>query len=107
MNPKVLQGVRSADGFAARLLGLMGRKSWPSGHRGLFFPRCRAVHTFFTSLRPDLVFVDKDQKILKIFQSAESGRFFWGPGASRHCLELPDGTVPELGLQVGDRVLFE
>jgi uncharacterized protein len=107
MKPKVLEGIQPADAFVARLFGLMGRKSWPQAHRGLFFPRCRAVHTFFTFLKPDLVFVDKNKKILRIFPSASPGRVFWGSWECRHCLELPEGTVPELDLEIGDRVWFE
>ena len=107
MKPKALKDVRYALDFPTRLLGLMGHKAWPASHRGLFFPRCRAVHTFFTFLRPDLVFVDKNQKILKIFPSAAPGKIYWGSREDCHCLELPEGSAERFHLSPGDRLQIE
>jgi uncharacterized membrane protein (UPF0127 family) len=80
----------------------MGKRKWPEGTRGFYFPECRSVHTFFTFLKPDILFLDKSQKILKIFPSARPWRIFWGPPTSRHCLELPSGAAHGMGLAEGD-----
>lgn len=97
-----LTSIVQADSFGLRLTGLMGRKDWPVGVRGIHFPHCTAVHTFFTFLRPDLLFLTKNNKILTIFPSAGPWRFFFGPSGSRDCLEIPRGTVRKLGLKKGD-----
>jgi uncharacterized membrane protein (UPF0127 family) len=101
-----LEGVIEAKSFGARLLGLMGRRSWPCGHRGIFFRRCRSVHTFLTFLKPDLLFLNENNQILDINPSAASWRIFFGPKGATHCLELPSGSVKAQGLGLGDTVRF-
>jgi uncharacterized membrane protein (UPF0127 family) len=81
----------------------MGKREWPKGWDGICFPRCRALHTFFTFLEPDIVFLDKEHKILKIIPSAGSWRVFWGPAGCQHSLELPSGTAKKLKLKNGRR----
>lgn len=107
MATRTLARIRAADSYFPRLAGLMGKKHWPVDCSGIFFPRCRSVHTFFTFLRPDILFLDKNLKIAKIFPSTKSWRVFGGPPGSLHCLELPAGTARRLGLKAGDPVRFE
>jgi uncharacterized membrane protein (UPF0127 family) len=102
----VLEGVFTAKDFFDRLMGLMGRGRWPSGHRGIFFPHCRSIHTLFTFLKPDLVFIDSEYKILKIFPLAAPWLVFHGPKGSAHCLELPAGFIRSHRLKEGDTVRF-
>jgi len=101
-----LESIRTADSFGPRLLGLMGKREWPAGLKGLFFPHCRSLHTWFTFLKPDLVFMDKNRKILKLVLSAGSWRFYFGPSDCRHCLELPEGVVRRQRLKVGMMIYF-
>jgi len=82
----------------------MARSRWPSSYRGIYFPNCRSVHSFFTFLRPDILFLDKSHKILKIFPSAGPWKVFLGPRGSRHCLELPGGFSRRSGLKPGGLV---
>ncbi len=95
-----------ADHFFSRLTGLMGRIGWPSAYMGIYFPNCVSVHTLFTTLKPDILFLDKKHKILKIFPSAEPWRLFLGPPGTRHCLELPGEDAGRFGLSIGDRIGF-
>ncbi|HJT23410.1 MAG TPA: DUF192 domain-containing protein [bacterium] len=95
-----------AEGFFIRFRGLMARGRWPSTWRGIYFPRCASVHTFFTFLKPDILFLDKNLKILKIFPSAAPWRIFLGPSGSRHCLEVPGGSARRLKLKNGVKIKF-
>lgn len=101
MNKREIQVVY-AESYLSRLMGLMGLMRWPKTHRGLYFPRCSSVHTFFTFLSPDILFLDKSNKIIKIFHRTKSWRVFWGPVRTFNCLELPNGTARDLDLKVGD-----
>jgi uncharacterized protein len=101
---RVLKDVFEAKRFHERFLGLMGRGSWPSSHRGIWFSHCRSVHTFFTFLKPDLLFMDAQHHILKIFHSADPWKVFMGPPDTAHCLELPSGSARSLQLEIGDKV---
>ena len=96
-----VKGVFQATTFWDRLTGLMGLRRWPKGRSALLFRDCRSVHTFFTFLRPDIVFVDKTNKILRVIAEAGAWRVFWGPADTRHCLELPPGTIRARGWKPG------
>jgi len=105
---KIIPKVLYAEKYLARLGGMMGRRKWPRSYfTGLYFPKCKSVHTFFTFLKLDIVFLDKNNKILKIFSSASPWRFFLGPAGSRHCLELPGGYSNRIRLKNGDEVQCE
>ena len=106
MRGKNIRKVRRVTGFFERLVGLMGRNRWPAAWNAYHFPDCGSVHTFFTFLSLDIVFLDKGGKILKIFPSTKSWRAYWGPRPTSHCLELPAGAVQKLKWKVGDRIRF-
>lgn len=107
MKAQKFTGILAAEGFFIRLRGLMARRRWPISYRGIYFPKCGSVHSFFTFLKPDILFLDKRLKITKIFPSAGPWRFFLGPFGSRHCLEIPGGSARRLGLKVGGLVRIE
>jgi hypothetical protein len=96
--PKIL----TAKSFKYRFVGLMGRTVWPGDFDGIYFPRCRSVHTFFTFLNPDLLFLDKNHKILRVHLSAKSWLVFVGPVNTYGCLEIPREASRRLGLKEGD-----
>jgi uncharacterized membrane protein (UPF0127 family) len=106
MKGKRIRRVRTAEAFSTRLRGVMGMKKWPGEYDGLYFPNCGSVHTFFTFLALDIVFVDKGRKIIKIFPSTKSWRVYWGPRGTCHCLELPAGSTKRLGLTKGVKIEF-
>jgi uncharacterized membrane protein (UPF0127 family) len=82
-----------ASGFSLRLTGLMGRGKWTLGWDGIYFPKCRYLHTFFTFLKPDILFLDANDRILGIIPSAKAWRFYGGPQGTRACVEVPTRTV--------------
>jgi uncharacterized protein len=92
-----------AKTFFDRLTGIMGKKRWPFRWNGVFFPECRSVHTFFTYLEPDILFLDKRCKILRIFQSAKPWRIWMGPSGSWGCVECPAGTAKRMKWRKGIR----
>jgi len=100
---KRIPNIQFAENFFMRFWGVMGKTKWPKGWGGICFPRCCSLHTFFTYLSPDIVFLDKDRKILKIIPLTGSWRIIWGPAGCRHSLELPGGTAKKLNLKKGNR----
>ena len=101
-----LNNILVARTFKFRLMGLMGKRKWPAACGGLFFPECRSLHTFFTFLKPDLVFVDKSRKILKIVPSASPWNIFGGPDRCVDCFELPQGLALKLGMRLNDVIHY-
>jgi len=90
-----------AKNYKDRLMGLMGRTAWPGYYDGIYFPKCRSVHTFFTFLRPDLLFLDKNHKILHVYLSAKPWQIFIGPIYTDGCLEIPREAARQWGLKEG------
>ncbi len=92
--------VEVADSFFSRFLGLMGRASLAEG-TGLLIAPCSSVHMCFMRFSIDVVYLDKEYRILKavkglrpwIGMSLCMGA--WG------ALELPAGTIEKFGLEQG------
>ena len=87
--PETLCGVRVtvARGFFARLLGLMGRRTFPEGE-GMLFLRCAAIHTCFMRFPIDAVFLDDGFRPVKTVRNVPPWRpWIWGGRQARHVLE--------------------
>ena len=89
-----------ADSFLDRFLGLMGRKALPE-RQGLLLSPCNSIHMMFMRFAIDAIFLDRDNRIVKIVPHLRPwlGLAF-APGAYA-CIELPAGTVEALGWRVG------
>ena len=80
-----------ATTWSARLLGLamLDRDLAPAG---LLIPSCRAVHTLGMRFELDLVFLDRDERVVELRRSLRPARFA-RCGAAASVLEL---SVPPL-----------
>lgn len=88
----------------ARLRGLLGRAGW--GDRdGLLIDPCSSVHTLFLRFAIDVVFLDRDDRIVAIERLAPNRLGRIHPRA-RRALELPRGTADRFLLRPGDQVRF-
>lgn len=101
----IAEKVEVARSFAARLIGLMGRRSLPSGF-ALVIPGCRQVHTFFMRFPIDVLFLDADNRVICLENGVKPYR------VTRHCrgaayaLELPARTASEHGVHTADRIVM-
>ena len=93
-----------ADRPFGRMKGLLGRRSLQSGE-GLLLRPASSVHTFFMRFTIDVVFLDRDLRVLSIARDLRPWRAAGRPGA-RAALELPAGECERRGLQPGDSVAF-
>src|ERR1700722_13456795 len=100
MRTHVINRIKSADTFFSRFIGLMGRSRWPATADVFLFRDCRYLHTWFTFLKPDLIFVEKNGKIVSVSIMAAPWRFF-GSFSARHSLEAKPGFVRRRGIKVG------
>jgi uncharacterized membrane protein (UPF0127 family) len=62
-----------ADGFFARLLGLLGKSALAPNH-ALWLPRCSGVHTFGMQFPIGVFFVDRAGAICKIIACLKPNR---------------------------------
>jgi hypothetical protein len=89
-----------ADTFWRRLKGLLGTNSLPMGH-GLMIKPCNSVHTFGMAYPIDVLFVDRDDRIIKIVAGMLAGRVAMA-GGSHYVVELPRGTAEQTSCSIGD-----
>jgi uncharacterized membrane protein (UPF0127 family) len=91
-----------ADRPFGRMRGLLGRRSLPSGE-GLLLRPASSVHMFFMRFPIDVVFLDRDLRVLSVAHRLRPWRIAGQRGA-RAALELTAGECERRGLRPGDRL---
>jgi uncharacterized membrane protein (UPF0127 family) len=94
-----------ADSPWPRMRGLLGRRGLESGE-GLLLRPTGSVHTFFMRFPIDVVFVDRDWKVLSVRHELRPWRVAGARGAVA-ALELPAGAAAAAGIAEGDVLALE
>jgi len=100
---RVCETCRVADSFLTRFRGLVGRVVLPPGE-GLLFPRTRSVHTHFMRFPIDIVFLDDDDRVVRLVPGLRP----WRGAAERDAravLELAAGECERRRLRKGTRLV--
>lgn len=97
--------VTVADGFWSRALGLLPRKSLPS-HSALLIKPCKDVHTWFMRFGIDVLFLDKNNKIIGIKENVLPYRFVLGPKGTANVLEMAANAAALHKLNLNDTLVF-
>lgn len=97
--------IEVADTAARRSKGLLGRTGLGQGE-GLWIVPCEAIHTFAMKFPIDLVYLDRQRRVLKVRRSVRPARISACLRA-HSVLELRSGTVNTTGIQPGDRLEFQ
>ena len=84
-----------------RRRGLLGRSSLEAGE-GMLLEPCMAVHTVGMKFAIDVVFLDKQRRVVAICPAVEPGVLHKGSLKARSTLELPAGAAAAKHLEVGD-----
>ena len=90
---------RVADSFFARLRGLLGAAELTRGE-GVLFPGTRSVHTHFMRFPIDVVFLDREDRVVRIAPELPPWRAAAAPDASA-VLELAAGECKRRGVRTG------
>jgi uncharacterized membrane protein (UPF0127 family) len=91
-----------ADSFARRLVGLIGRRELPRGE-GMLFRGTSSIHMFFMRIPLDVVFCDRDLRIVGIAADLRP----WRVAAARRAkvaIELAAGEAARRGIAVGTQL---
>jgi uncharacterized membrane protein (UPF0127 family) len=94
--------VRVADKFWTRALGLLVGAPLEAAE-GLLISPCSSIHTIGMRYPIDVVFVDRDARVLRVCPEVRAGRMRFAPGA-RGVLELRSGIAARHGLAPGVRL---
>ena len=91
-----------ANNFFLRLRGMLGREF--KEFDALHITPCGDIHTLFMAYPIDVLFLNKEQKVVKIAEGLKP----WVPFASAKkaysVVELPSGQAKKWGINVGDVV---
>lgn len=87
---------------AARRRGLLGRSSFQAGE-GLWIVPCESVHTIGMKFTIDVLFLSRDNRVLKIRPNMGSWRIS-GCLRAYSVLELPAGASAAAATQPGDQL---
>ncbi|MBR5151825.1 MAG: DUF192 domain-containing protein [Elusimicrobiaceae bacterium] len=98
------QQVEEARTFWARLKGLMFRRSLSQGSALLLEP-CPQIHTCFMRFNIDVVFLDKNNRVVAVLEDVKPWRMTRFYHLSKCTLELPGGSV-QGRVQIGDELIF-
>src|SRR5215213_11743416 len=93
--------ITEADGPWQSFKGLMLRKSLPDGH-GMVFRPAKGIHTQFMRFPIDLIFLDKQNQVVKVRPSMRPWRFDFTNAAA--VIEMTGGTAETVDVRVGDRL---
>lgn len=105
-NTVIAEDVSVADTPLQRAKGLLGRKEFKKGQALIIRP-CNSVHTFFMRFPIDILFVGKDQKVLKSISSLRPGRLSPIYFHAAFVLELPEETISASMTSPGDLLSIE
>ncbi|NJK92585.1 MAG: DUF192 domain-containing protein [Blastochloris sp.] len=89
-----------------KIKGLLGRKSLPQSE-GLWLKPCNSIHMFFMKFPIDAIFLDKENRVIRIFHGIRPWRATPLVWKSHSVLELASGVASEFGLKAGDLLVFE
>jgi uncharacterized protein len=103
--------LESAGGVGGRGRGLLGRDGLEPGTGMLFengrFTPFMWMHMFFMRFAIDIVFIGRDNTVIRIDQYLKPWRVSSIVFGARRALELPAGAAEASSTQVGDQVSIE
>lgn len=104
-NTVVAEDARLARSMWSRFWGLMGRKELPDG-QGLLIDPCDSIHMFFMRFPLDVVFLDREMKVVKVVGGIKPWRVALG-GGGKKALEINAGAAAEASVEPGDQLTAE
>jgi uncharacterized membrane protein (UPF0127 family) len=95
--------IELADTSLKRMFGLLGRRGLDAGG-GLWIKPSSGVHTVGMSFGIDVIGLDRDLKIIKLWRCLPPFRVTSVSVKLRSVLELPCGTISQTETRVGDQI---
>ena len=95
-----------ADSFLTRFVGLMFQQKLPAA-TGLFLAPCNSVHMCFMRFAIDVVYLDKEYKILKVVKNLKPWIGLSMCSNAWATIELAAGEAERCGCKVGKRLVAE
>lgn len=104
-SPPVLSHVKKASSLQDRMIGLLKHSHLAPNH-ALWIVPCNSIQTFFMRFSIDVVFLNKDKIIVRLYKSVKPFRLTRIVSQARSVLEMSPGCIDKHQLNVGDQLLF-
>lgn len=98
-NKTVFTKAKEALGFFRRLCGLMFRKTMPP-EEALIFYRAPSIHTFFMRFDIDIIFLNENKQVMKIYGNLKPNRMIYCSN-SYYTIECLGGSTSLKGIEAG------
>ncbi len=98
--------VTIADTSMTRMFGLLGKSGLDAGE-GLWIKPSSGVHTVFMRFSIDVIGLDKEMKVVKLWPDLVPYRLTSVSTRVRSVIELPAGQIAATGVQLGDRIIVQ
>ena len=95
--------IELADTSLKRMVGLLGRRGLDAG-AGLWIRPSSGVHTVGMAFDIDVVGLDRDLKVIKLWRCLVPFRLTSVNLKLRSVLELPSGAIAQSEIQLGDQL---
>jgi len=105
-NSVLAENVIIADTPFTRMKGLLGKKKFSKGQALILNP-CNSIHMFFMRFPIDVLFLDKNNRIVKAISSIRPFCLTAIYFKAKFAVELPVGTTLATNTQAGDCLLIE
>lgn len=95
----------SAHDSQTRRKGWLGRTSAPRGEAIWILP-CEAIHCFFMHFPIDVVFLDRELRVVQVRRSVKPWRIAacW---RAYSVMEFPEGVIDATGTVAGDKIVLQ
>ena len=98
--------IRIADTSLTRLFGLLSRSELDAGE-GLWIHPSSGVHTFFMRFPIDVIGLDHDRKVVKLWPNLMPWRITSISMKLQSVVELPAGQISASGSCIADTIHFD
>ena len=102
-NTLIASQAQMATSLAQRTKGLLGRLSLAKNEAMVLKP-CSSIHTFFMRFPIDVLFVDRQMRIIRLITNMPPNRLSPIAWASIMAIELPAGKIGQTNTQAGDHI---
>lgn len=105
-NNLIADDVKVAENFFTRSIGLLLRQKL-FANEGLIIKPCCSIHTFFMRFKIDVLFVNKEKKIIALYENVKPYRILPIHPTSHYVIELAAGCIFSKNIKKGNVVSCE
>ena len=103
---EVIANIDEARTPWSRMVGLLGRSRLDVGD-GLLLSPAWSIHTWFMRIAIDVVFIDGNGRVLRVYPELPPWRLVSGTRRARTVLEFGVGTLAQSPISPGDAIRLE